>query len=220
MTLTPTHVTEPVNLPAALRGAAMLPVIIIERAQDAVPLAAALHAGGIGVIEVTLRTGQAMAAIEAIATQLPEVCVGAGTVRSAEQARRAKSAGAQFAVSPGFREGLARDCAALGLPLIPGVATSSEVMAASEAGHGVLKFFPAQAAGGIPMLKAWAGPFPDVQFCPTGGLTLELARQYLALPNVSLCGGSWVAPSESLQAQDWPGITALARASAQALSAR
>lgn len=192
----------------------VVPVIVLQRVQDAVPLARALVAGGVRVLEVTLRTPVALAAIERIAREVPEALVGAGTVRSATDAQAAASAGCRFAVSPGYTDAVGSACRALGLPLLPGVATASEVMQAQDAGYGFLKFFPASAAGGVPMLKALAGPFPDVHFCPTGGLTPANAPEYLALPNVPVCGGSWLTPAEAVAAGDWARITALARAAA------
>lgn len=189
----------------------VIPVIVLDRVADAVPLAEALLAGGVRVLEVTLRTGAALGCIEAIARALPQALVGAGTVRSAVDARAAREAGACFAVSPGYTPVVGEACRALGLPLLPGVATASEVMAAQADGHAFLKFFPAQPAGGLAMLKALAGPFPDVVFCPTGGITPETAPQYLALPNVKVCGGSWLAPQDALAAGDWARITRLAR---------
>ena len=155
-------------------------------------------------------------AIAAIAREVPEAIVGAGTVRSAADARAARDAGAVFAVSPGYTAEVGAACRAIGLPLLPGVATASEVMAAQADGLSFLKFFPATAAGGIPLLKALGGPFPDVFFCPTGGLTPETAPQFLALPNVKVCGGSWLTPADAVKAGDWARITLLAKA-AQAL---
>ena len=190
----------------------VIPVIVLQRVQDAVPLAQALVAGGVRVLEVTLRTPAALEAIERIAREVPEALVGAGTVRSAADAQAAAAAGCRFAVSPGYTDAVGGACRALGLPLLPGVATASEVMQAQDAGYGFLKFFPASAAGGVPMLKALAGPFPEVRFCPTGGLTPANAPEYLALPNVPVCGGSWLTPAEAVAAGDWARITALARA--------
>jgi len=180
-----------------------------------VPLARALVAGGVRVLEVTLRTPVALAAIEAIARAVPQAIVGVGTVRSAADARAAKSAGAVFAVSPGYTAAVGAACRELGLPLLPGAATASEVMAAQADGLSFLKFFPATAAGGIPMLKALGGPFPDVMFCPTGGITAETAPQFLALPNVKVCGGSWLTPAGALTRGDWAAITALALAASK-----
>jgi 2-dehydro-3-deoxyphosphogluconate aldolase/(4S)-4-hydroxy-2-oxoglutarate aldolase len=190
----------------------VIPVIVIQRLQDAVPLAQALVAGGVRVLEVTMRTPVALAAIEAIARAVPEAIVGAGTIRSAADARAAKDAGSLFGVSPGYTAAVGAACRAAGLPLLPGVATASEVMAAQADGLGFLKFFPATAAGGIPMLKALAGPFPDVSFCPTGGITPETAPQFLALANVRVCGGSWLTPADAVAAGEWSRITELARA--------
>jgi len=190
----------------------VIPVIVIQRLQDAVSLAQALVAGGVRVLEVTMRTPVALAAIEAIARAVPEAIVGAGTIRSAADARAAKDAGSLFGVSPGYTAAVGAACREAGLPLLPGVATASEVMAAQADGLGFLKFFPATAAGGIPMLKALAGPFPDVSFCPTGGITPETAPQFLALPNVRVCGGSWLTPADAVAAGEWSRITELARA--------
>jgi 2-dehydro-3-deoxyphosphogluconate aldolase/(4S)-4-hydroxy-2-oxoglutarate aldolase len=199
---------EPLSL--ATHGP-VIPVIVLQRVADAVPLAEALLAGGVKVLEVTLRTDVALACIEAIAKQLPEALVGAGTIRNAADARAARDAGSRFAVSPGYTREVGAACRDLGLPLLPGVATASEVMTAQADGHDFLKFFPAQQAGGIPMLKALGGPFPDVAFCPTGGITLETAPQFLALPNVRVCGGSWLTPADAVAQGDWARITRLAR---------
>ena len=163
------------------------------------------------MLEVTLRTPMALACIEAIARALPDAIVGAGTIRSAADARSALAAGSQFAVSPGYTPELGSACADLGLPWLPGVASASEVMSATSAGHALLKFFPAVQAGGVTMLKALAGPFPDVQFCPTGGITADTAPQFLALPNVVVCGGSWLTPQDAIDSADWSRITRLAR---------
>jgi 2-dehydro-3-deoxyphosphogluconate aldolase/(4S)-4-hydroxy-2-oxoglutarate aldolase len=188
----------------------VIPVIVLQRVQDAVPLAQALVAGGVRVLEVTMRTPVALQCIEAIARAVPEAIVGAGTIRSAADARAAKSAGSAFGVSPGYTAAVGAACREAGLPLLPGVATAGEVMAAQADGLSFLKFFPATAAGGIPMLKALGGPFPDVVFCPTGGITLQTAPQFLALPNVKVCGGSWLTPAEAVAAGDWALITRLA----------
>jgi 2-dehydro-3-deoxyphosphogluconate aldolase/(4S)-4-hydroxy-2-oxoglutarate aldolase len=190
----------------------VIPVIVLNHVADAVPLAEALLAGGVKVLEVTLRTPVALQCIEAIARAVPQAIVGAGTVRTAADARAARDAGSVFAVSPGYTAAVGQACREAGLPLLPGVATASEVMAATADGLGFLKFFPATAAGGIPMLKALAGPFPDVAFCPTGGITVETAPQFLALPNVKVCGGSWLTPAEAIDAGHWQRITALALA--------
>ena len=189
----------------------VIPVIVIDRVEDAVPMARALVAGGVRVLEVTLRTAAALPAIAAIARAVPEAIVGAGTVRSPDDARAAKDAGSLFGVSPGYTAEVGAACREARLPLLPGVASASEVMAAMADGLNFLKFFPATAAGGIPMLKALAGPFPDIAFCPTGGITPETAPQFLALPNVKVCGGSWLTPADAVAAKDWDKITALAK---------
>ena len=189
----------------------VIPVIVIQRVEDALPLAEALLAGGVKVLEITLRTPVALACMRAIAKALPEAIVGAGTIRSVDDARAALDAGCRFGVSPGYSAAIGRACTDMGLPLLPGVATASEVMAANADGYHFLKFFPATAAGGIPMLKALAGPFPDVIFCPTGGITVETAPQFLALPNVKVCGGSWLTPADAVEAKDWARITKLAK---------
>jgi 2-dehydro-3-deoxyphosphogluconate aldolase / (4S)-4-hydroxy-2-oxoglutarate aldolase len=190
----------------------VIPVIVLQRVADAVPLARALVAGGVKVLEITLRTPVALDCMRAIAQAVPEAIVGAGTIRSVADARAALDAGCLFGVSPGYTRDIGLACRDIGLPLLPGVATASEVMAANTDGYGFLKFFPATAAGGIPMLKALAGPFADVVFCPTGGITPETAPQFLALPNVRVCGGSWLTPQDAVDAQDWARITALAKA--------
>lgn len=189
----------------------VIPVIVIEAVGQAVPMARALVEGGIRVLEVTLRTAAGLPSIEAIARDVPEAIVGAGTLRNAIDARSAHAAGARFAVSPGYSERVAEACRALGLPLLPGVATASEVMAAADDGFRFLKFFPASAAGGPALLKAWASPFADIAFCPTGGIGLESAPSWLALPNVKVVGGSWLTPADALAAGDWPRIARLAK---------
>jgi 2-dehydro-3-deoxyphosphogluconate aldolase/(4S)-4-hydroxy-2-oxoglutarate aldolase len=196
----------------------VIPVIVLQRVQDAVPLAEALLAGGVKVLEVTMRTPVALQCIEAIAKAVPDAVVGAGTIRSAADAKAALDAGSRFAVSPGYTAEVGAACRRIGLPLLPGVATASEVMAAQADGLSFLKFFPAMQAGGLAMLKALGGPFPDVVFCPTGGISLETAPQFLALPNVKVCGGSWLTPADAVAAGDWGRITRLAR-EAQALRA-
>jgi len=202
----------PIVDPLALAGyGPVIPVIVIERAEWAVPMARALVDGGVRVLEVTLRTEAALAAIEAIARAVPEAVVGAGTVRSAVDVRAAQAAGARFAVSPGCTEAVAAACQEAALALLPGVATASEVMLAAELGFRFLKFFPAGAAGGLALLKAWASPFQDIVFCPTGGIDATSAPGYLALPNVKVVGGSWLTPADAMTAQDWSRITRLAR---------
>jgi 2-dehydro-3-deoxyphosphogluconate aldolase/(4S)-4-hydroxy-2-oxoglutarate aldolase len=192
----------------------VIPVIVIQRVEDAVPMAQALVDGGVRVLEVTLRTPVALQAMAAIAQAVPDAIVGAGTVRSVADAQAARDVGCRFAVSPGYTSEVGRACREIGLPLLPGVATGSEVMQAQADGYSFLKFFPATAAGGIPMLKALAGPFPDVVFCPTGGITPETAPQFLALPNVKVCGGSWLTPQAAVDAKDWNRIRTLAQQAA------
>jgi len=198
---------------ALCRLAPVIPVLVIDDARQAAPLARALVAGGLPVLEVTLRTG---AAIEAIAemARVPGARVGAGTVLSAHDAARARAAGAEFAVSPGATPALVSACVAQGLPLLPGAATASEVMALLEQGYRTLKFFPAEFAGGLPLLQALRGPLPQATFCPTGGITEASAPAWLNLQNVVCVGGSWVAPGAMVRAGDWDGITALARRAA------
>ena len=195
-----------------MRDAPVIPVIVLEDVAHAVPLARALVAGGIRMLEVTLRTPAALASIEAIAREVPQAVAGVGTVRSVADAKAAAQAGARFAVSPGYTSAVGQACRDLGLPLLPGVATGSEIMAAQEDGFTELKFFPAVQAGGLPMLKAWAGPFFDVKFCPTGGISEANAAEFLAQPNVACVGGSWLTPRDAVLAGDWDRITALARA--------
>ncbi len=205
------------NLPTftalqVMQDAPVIPVIVLNDVAHAVPMARALVAGGIRMLEVTLRTPQALACIEAIAREVPEAVVGAGTVRSRADAQAAANAGARFAVSPGYTSAVGQACRDFGLALLPGVATGSEIMMAQEDGLSQLKFFPAMQAGGPAMLKAWSGPFFDVQFCPTGGVTLQNASEFLALPNVVCVGGSWLVPAEAMAAGDWARVTALAQA--------
>jgi 2-dehydro-3-deoxyphosphogluconate aldolase/(4S)-4-hydroxy-2-oxoglutarate aldolase len=194
-----------------MQDAPVIPVIVLHDVKHAVALARALVAGGIRMLEVTLRTPQALACLEAIAREVPEAVAGAGTVRSAADVQASLNAGARFAVSPGYTHTLGQACRDAGLPLLPGVATGSEIMAAQEDGYNELKFFPAMQAGGPAMLKAWGGPFIDVRFCPTGGVTQANAAEFLALPNVACVGGSWLTPADALAAGDWARITALAR---------
>lgn len=191
--------------------APVIPVLTIEREADAVPLARALCAGGLTVLEVTLRTGAALAAITAMRKAVPQAIVGAGTLTVPEDFERATAAGAQFAVTPGLTEELAVAGRHSGIPLLPGVATASELLAARAAGYTALKFFPAEPAGGTAMLAAFAPVFGDVVFCPTGGITRESAPRYLQLKNVVCVGGSWVTPAAAVKAGDWAQIEALAR---------
>ena len=198
-----------------MADAPVIPVIVLTEIAHAVPLARALIAGGIRMLEVTLRTPVALACIERIAGELPDAVVGAGTVRSAADAQAASLAGARFAVSPGYIHSIGRACRDLELPLLPGVATGSEILAARQDGYAALKFFPAMQSGGPAMLKAWQGPFGDVQFCPTGGVTAANADEFLALTNVVCVGGSWLTPADAVAQGDWPRITQLARAACQ-----
>jgi 2-dehydro-3-deoxyphosphogluconate aldolase / (4S)-4-hydroxy-2-oxoglutarate aldolase len=194
-----------------MTDAPVIPVIVLSDVAHAVPLARALVAGGIRMLEVTLRTPVALACIEAIAREVPDAVAGAGTVRSAADAQAAAMAGARFAVSPGYTHAVGKACHDLELPLLPGVATGGEIMAAQEDGYNALKFFPAMQAGGLAMLSAWHGPFGDVKFCPTGGVNAENAMQFLALPNVVCVGGSWLTPKDAVAQGDWARITQLAR---------
>jgi 2-dehydro-3-deoxyphosphogluconate aldolase/(4S)-4-hydroxy-2-oxoglutarate aldolase len=199
------------GLEELLRVAPLIPVITIERASDAVPLARALVAGGLKALEIALRTPAAPAAAEAIARQVPEAILGLGTVLSAQDLETARSLGARFALSPGATPELLDAAAERDLPFVPGVQTASELMAALARGFDVVKFFPAAPAGGIAALRALAGPFPQVRFCPTGGVGEGNFTDWLALPNVVSVGGSWLAPAADIEAGDWAAITARAR---------
>jgi 2-dehydro-3-deoxyphosphogluconate aldolase/(4S)-4-hydroxy-2-oxoglutarate aldolase len=190
--------------------APIIPVLVIEDVAHARPLAEALVRGHLPALEVTLRTEAALDAIAAMA-EVPGGVVGAGTLLTPQDVRAAKAAGAKFGVSPGATDTLIEACIAEGLPLLPGAATASEAMRLFERGYDMLKFFPAEAAGGAPYLKSLAGPLPQVAFCPTGGVSTANAPEYLALPNVICAGGSWVAPAAMQTAGDWDGIEALAR---------
>jgi len=198
-----------------MRDAPVIPVIVLHDVKDAVPLARALVAGGIRMLEVTLRTREALECIEIIAKEVPEAVPGAGTIRSAADAQASALAGAKFGVSPGYTRSVGKACHDLGLPLLPGVATGSEIMLAQEDGFTELKFFPAVQAGGLAMLKAWQGPFGEVKFCPTGGITAANAHEFLSLANVACVGGSWIVPTEAIAAGDWARIEALAREASQ-----
>lgn len=199
------------DIASILAPASVVPVLTIVRIENAVPLAQALCQGGLTVLEVTLRTDAALDAIAAIARDLPEAVVGAGTALSPSDMHCAREVGARFAVSPGLTDSLAR---ATALPLLPGVATASEIMRGREWGFTHFKFFPAESSGGVAALKSFAGPFPNIRFCPTGGITAQTAPDYLALPNVLCVGGSWMVPQAMIDAQDWKGITALAQQAA------
>lgn len=188
------------------RMAPVIPVLVVEDVAHAAPLARALVDGGLRVLEVTLRTPRALDVIREMITAAPEAIVGAGTLRSPADVAAARAAGARFGVSPGATPRLLDAAVAEDLPMLPGVATPSEAMAAAERGLEVLKFFPAEQNGGAAVLKAWAGPLPGIHFCPTGGISLETAPDYLDLPNVPCVGGSWIAPPTALRAGDWEGI--------------
>jgi 2-dehydro-3-deoxyphosphogluconate aldolase/(4S)-4-hydroxy-2-oxoglutarate aldolase len=195
-----------------MRTSAVIPVIAIDDINHAVPLARALVAGGIRVLEVTLRTAHGLPAIRLIAEQVPQAIVGVGTLTQADEFAASRDAGAVFGVSPGLTPALIAAAKASGLPLLPGVMTPSEVMAAREQGFRQLKLFPAVPAGGIGMLNAIAGPLGDVTFCPTGGISIETAPQFLKLKNVACVGGSWLTPKDAMQRGDWAYITELAKA--------
>jgi len=192
----------------------IVPVVVLEQADDALPMAEALLEGGIDVIEVTLRRPGGLPGIAKIARQLPDICVGAGTLLSADDVKRAIDAGAGFGLSPGSSPTLVDAVLELGLPFIPGVATPSDIMQAHDAGFSLMKLFPAAQLGGIDMLKALQGPFANVRFCPTGGVNLANLSSYLALPNVAMVGGSWLTPASAVARRQWHEITALARQAA------
>lgn len=203
------HDTAPIPF-SALDLAPVVPVVVLEDAADAVPLARALTAGGLPAIEVTLRTPAAPDAIRAIAAEVPDAVVGAGTVLGPEGVDEAVAAGARFLVSPGWTDRLLAAMRASGLPFLPGVSTASEVVALLERGVTDMKFFPAEAAGGTAYLKSLASPLPSARFCPTGGITLETAPRYLALPNVACVGGTWMVPQAAVEAKDWAMVEKLA----------
>lgn len=207
------------KLEALLQGASIIPVITIERLEDAVPLARALVAGGLRLLEITLRTPAAIDAAAAIIREVPEAVVGIGTVLTPKDLEQAQALGARFALSPGATPDLLAAAAANDIPFIPGIATASELMAALAHGFGTVKFFPAVAAGGIPALKALAGPFPQARFCPTGGIDEKNAKDWLALPNVVAIGGSWICPQSDIRAGHWDGITGRARQAVASVSA-
>ncbi len=200
------------NILEIMRTSAVIPVIAIDKLEHAVPLAKALVAGGIRVLEITLRTEHGLPAIRAIAEQVPDAIVGVGTLTNPEEFAASRDAGAVFGVSPGLTAALIAAAKSSGLPLLPGVMTPSEVMAAREAGFRQLKLFPAMQAGGIGMLNAIAGPLGDVTFCPTGGISQETASQFLACKNVACVGGSWLTPKNAIEIGDWGRITELASA--------
>jgi len=193
-----------------MQDATVIPVIVLHDVAQAVPLARALVAGGIRMLEITLRTSAALECMRVIRAEVPEAIVGAGTVCNARDVDACLEAGARFAVSPGYTTQLGVACRDRGLPLLPGVATASEIMQAQNDGYTELKFFPAVQAGGVAMLKALYGPFAHIQFCPTGGITAQNASEFLALPNVVCVGGSWLVPAEALAQGDYKRIEALA----------
>lgn len=199
------------TLSEILDAASVIPVLTVSDIKSAKPLARALAAGGLKVIELTLRTPIALDALKAMQDAEPELIIGMGTITTPDQAEASARAGAAFLVSPGLTADLGRAMIDTGAPCLPGVATAGEAMAAAEAGFTALKFFPAEPAGGIAYLKALAGPLPDLVFCPTGGIAKERAADYLALKNVACCGGSWIATPDSISAGDWAAVTANAR---------
>lgn len=204
-----TAVPKQEKLATLFRQAVVIPVLTIERLQDAVPLAKALVAGGVHILEVTLRTSVAVDAARAIIAEVPDAIVGIGTILNGDDLARAKSLGAVFGISPGATPELLKAAAAGDLPFAPGIATASELMAALAAGFDLVKFFPAEQAGGIKGLRALAGPFPNARFCPTGGIGEANAASWLAEPNVLCVGGSWICPAAEIKAGNWAGITAM-----------
>jgi 2-dehydro-3-deoxyphosphogluconate aldolase/(4S)-4-hydroxy-2-oxoglutarate aldolase len=203
------------NIRNILALAPVIPVLTIEKLEHAVPLARALCAGGLRVLEVTLRTSAGLPAIEAMRKSVPDAVVGVGTLARPEDFAQSANAGAQFGVSPGLTAPLAEAARSFSFPLLPGIMTPSELIGGLGWGFTTFKLFPAQQAGGIAMLKALGGPFPDVVFCPTGGITRATAPDFLALPNVACVGGSWIAPNDKIRAGDWQAIEELARDAAQ-----
>lgn len=206
---------QPSPLIERLTHVPVIPVLEYHSVDDALRISEALVEGGLPMLEITLRTPVALQAMEAVAKALPQALVGAGTVLTIEQLRAVRDAGAQFAVSPGLTQKLADGAQGAGISLLPGVATASEAMFALECGFSFLKFFPAEAAGGVPMLKSLHGPLSQLKFCPTGGIDLAKAPTYLALPNVVCVGGSWVVPKDAVAAKDWARIRKLAEEAAQ-----
>lgn len=202
------------NIHDILKASPVMPVLVIENPDQAVPLALALVAGGIRTLEVTLRTKAALDAVRAIRAAVPDAIVGVGTITRVTDIAASIKAGAQFGVSPGATPALLSAARAGAWPFLPGVMTPSDVLSAMEQGYDAMKFFPAEAAGGIPMLKSFAGPFTNIRFCPTGGIDLAKARDYLKQPNVTCVGGSWLAPATAMKANDWGTIEQLAREAA------
>ncbi|ABI66957.1 MAG: 2-dehydro-3-deoxyphosphogluconate aldolase/(4S)-4-hydroxy-2-oxoglutarate aldolase [Maricaulis maris] len=203
-----------ITLETLVRAASVIPVLTVSDVAKAAPLARALKAGGLSVVEMTMRTPAALDVLSAMKAAEPDMIIGMGTIRTPEQVADSMAAGADFLVSPGLSPQLVPALLASGIPVLPGVATAGEAMSAVEAGFEVLKFFPAEQAGGRPYLKSIAGPLPDIRFCPTGSITREMAPDYLALPNVVCVGGSWIATGAMIDAGDWDTITANAAAAA------
>lgn len=199
---------------AILRIGPVMPVLVLKNADHAVPLAKALLAGGIRVLEITLRSEAALEGIRRISAAVPEAVVGAGTVLTRDDLAKVAEAGGRFAISPGLTPALLAAAKDAPIPLIPGIATASELMLAMEQGFTELKFFPAEAAGGVQMLKSLHGPFPQITFCPTGGISAANCQAYLALANAACVGGSWIAPAELIEQEDWDGIARLAEQAA------
>jgi 2-dehydro-3-deoxyphosphogluconate aldolase/(4S)-4-hydroxy-2-oxoglutarate aldolase len=197
----------------------VIPVLVFNTVEEGVAVSRAIYNGGVKVLEITLRTDVALSVVERVADLADDIIVGVGTITRPEQCAAAKRAGAQFGVAPGLTRALHQAALDAGLPLLPGVMTPSEILQAVELGYHTLKFFPAQSAGGLPMLQALQGPFPNLRFCPTGGITFESAPRFLALQNVVCVGGSWLTPVAHLIARDWPGITNLARAAGALMEA-
>ena len=205
MTATPKHE----KLAALFEQATIIPVLTIERLEDAVPLAKALVAGGVRTLEITLRTPVAIESAKAIMAHVPDAVVGIGTILNADDLARAEGIGARFGISPGATPDLLKAAAASALPFAPGIATASELMLGLSHGFNLVKFFPAEQSGGIKALRALAGPFPDVRFCPTGGIGEANAASWLAEPNVVAVGGSWLCPAADIRSGNWAGITAI-----------
>ena len=197
-----------------VRLGSVIPVLAFDSVGQGEKVSEALYAGGLKVLEITLRTPAGLQVIEAASRIAPDIVVGVGTITQPEQCAQAKQAGARFGVSPGLTKEIHQAAKEAGLPLLPGVMTPTDIIEALALGYDIVKFFPAQQAGGVPMLKAFHGPFPNLKFCPTGGITVESASTFLALPNVVCVGGSWLTPKSALAAEDWHEVTRLARAAA------
>lgn len=206
--------TRTARIDSILARAPVIPILVIENLDDAVPLARALCDGGLPVLEVTLRTPAALDAITAIRREVPQACVGAGTVLKPEDMRAVEATGAEFAIAPGVTPALYAAAELTAMAFLPGIATPGELMAGVEHGYRRFKFFPSEALGGVAALRAYAGPFPTVRFCATGGISAANAAGYFALSNIATVGGSWMVPADALLARDWPRIAALAREAA------